>query len=139
MAMQRARVMLGNPIATIGVREAHMSMTTRQRPGRRRLTAAIALAALAVVLAPPPLAGADHACQRPAPASVAVAPLAGHCHHAQPGPCGDMLGCLATPVAVLSGPASVGLLGAVAIVTPAAPPAGHGRLATGPPTPPPNS
>ena len=110
------------------------------RPARKpRLTAGLTLAAFALLLAPPPAASGEHDCPPPAPASVGVAPAPGHCHHVQAGPCADMLGCLATPVAVLTAPALVELTRAVFVTVTVGPEAVRGLLALGPPTPPPNS
>jgi hypothetical protein len=80
----------------------------------------------------------SHPCPPPPPGVAAVAPAPEHCHHAQSGPCGDMLGCLATPPAMLVGAAGIRLLAARAAVPAAPAPALHDRLALGPPTPPPN-
>jgi len=87
----------------------------------------------------PAAAHPSHDCPPPPAGVAALAPAPEHCHHAQPGPCGDMLGCLATPPATLAAPAGVLPFDVrtAALVTPAS--ALHGRLALGPPTPPPNS
>jgi hypothetical protein len=50
-----------------------------------------------------------------------------------------MLGCLATPPAMLTAPAGVRTLDAHVAESAAPTPTLHGRLALGPPTPPPNS
>lgn len=92
-----------------------------------------------MLLMPPPNPAGAHACPPPAPASVAVVPAPQHCHHVQAGACADMLGCLATPVAVVTAPVLVELSVAVVAATTAAPARADGRLAIGPPTPPPNS
>ena len=112
-----------------------------RRPRRTRRTVAGAiLAALALAWSPRPSpAHPSHQCPPPPPGVTAVAPAPEHCHHAQSGPCGDMLGCLATPPAMLAANASPRLLDVQGSV-PAAPAAAlHGRLALGPPTPPPTS
>ena len=100
------------------------------------------LALFGVMLAwmPRPVASQpSHECPPPPPGVTAVAPAPEHCHHTQSGPCGDMLGCLATPPAMLAAPAGPGPVDVhtAVLVTPAR--ALHGRLALGPPTPPPNS
>jgi hypothetical protein len=100
----------------------------------------LTLACVALAMLPRPAAArSSHDCPPPPAGVAALAPAPEHCHHAQSGPCGDMLGCLATPPAMLAASAGVRLL-AVQIPVPAAPAAAlHGRLALGPPTPPPNS
>jgi hypothetical protein len=102
--------------------------------------AGVALCGVMLAWLPRPVASQpSHDCPPPPPGVAAVAPAPEHCHHAQSGPCGDMLGCLATPPAMLAAPASPGPVDVRtgALVTPA--PTLHGRLALGPPTPPPNS
>ena len=106
----------------------------------RRTAAALTLACVALAMLPRPAAARpSHACPPPPVGIAALAPAPEHCHHAQPGPCGDMLGCLATPPAMIAAGTSVRLLD-VQTPVPAAPAAAlHGRLALSPPTPPPNS
>ena len=105
----------------------------------RRAAAIAALLGVVLALLPRPAAAAPaHECPPPASGAPALAPAPQHCEHAQPGPCGDMLGCLATPPAMLAVAAGVLPFDGhpAALVTPA--PKLHGRLALGPPTPPPN-
>ena len=102
--------------------------------------AAVALFGVILAWLPrPAAANPSHECPPPAAGVAALAPAAQHCEHVQPGPCDDMLSCLATPLATLA--AHAGVLPfdvrTAVLVTPAR--ALHGRLALGPPTPPPNS
>jgi hypothetical protein len=116
-----------------------MVTAMRRTKGTRR-TAVLALACVALALLPRPAAAqAGHECPSPPTGAAAIVPAPEHCHHTQPGPCGDMLGCLSAPPAVLTAPAGARLLDVHVAVVPTPGPALHGRLALGPPTPPPNS
>jgi len=118
-----------------------MVIRMEQRTRRTRRTgAALTLVALALAWLPrPAVARPAHDCPPPAAGVAALAPASDHCHHPQSGPCGDMLGCLATPPAMLTAPADARLLDVHSAVVATPGPALHGRLALGPPTPPPNS
>ena len=96
--------------------------------------------AMALALLPRPAAAhPGHECTAPSGGVAAVSPAPEHCHHAQAGPCGDMLGCLAAPPALLTAPVGVRLLDAHAAPVAVPQALAHGRLGLGPPTPPPNS
>ena len=118
-----------------------MQRRRTRRSGRTRRAAATgALLGVVLALLPRPVASRSaHECPPPPPGVAALVPAPDHCAHAQPGPCDDMLGCLSAPPAMLTAPAGARVLD-VRIAVQAAPgPALHGRLALGPPTPPPNS
>lgn len=118
-----------------------MVILMERRTRRARRTAAIA-ALLGVVLAllpRPAAAHPAHECPPPAAGVPALAPAPQHCEHAQPGPCGDMLGCLSAPPAMLAAPAGARQLDVHTAVVATPGSVLHGRLALGPPTPPPNS
>ena len=102
--------------------------------------ASVALFGVMLAWLPRPVASQpSHKCPPPPPGVTAVAPAPEHCHHPQSGPCGDMLGCLATPPAMLAAPAGPGPVDVHAMVLVTRARTLHGRLALGPPTPPPNS
>jgi hypothetical protein len=102
--------------------------------------AAVALFGVMLAWFPRPAAAhPSHDCPPPPAGVAALAPAPEHCHHAQSGPCGDMLGCLATPPAMLTAPAGARLPDVHPAVPATPDPVRHGRLALGPPTPPPNS
>ena len=102
--------------------------------------ASVALFGVMLAWLPRPVASQpSHECPPPPPGVTAVAPAPEHCHHPQSGPCGDMLGCLATPPAMLAPPAGPGPVDVHTAVRVTPAPTLHGWLALGPPTPPPNS
>jgi hypothetical protein len=112
----------------------------RRKRWVRRVAAGVALAGVVLALLPRPVASQSaHECPPPPSGVVALIPAPDHCHHAQPGPCEDMLGCLSAPPAMLTVPAGARLLDVHTAVRATPGPALHGRLALGPPTPPPNS
>ena len=102
--------------------------------------AGVALFGVILALLPrPAAANPSHECPPPAAGVAALAPAPDHCRHAQSGPCGDVLGCLATPPAMLTAPVAARALDGHAAVVATPSPVLRGRLALGPPTPPPNS
>lgn len=106
----------------------------------RRITAGAVLAGVMLAWLPRPVsAKATHDCPPPAAGVAAVAPAPDHCQHAPASACGGMPGCLITPPAMLAAASSVSLLAAHPAAPVAYDPALHGRLALGPPPPPPNS
>ena len=112
----------------------------RRKRWVRRVAAGVALAGVVLALLPRPVASqSGHDCPPPPAGVAALIPAPEHCHHAQPGPCDDMLGCLSAPPAMLTASAGARPLAvhAAVVVTPGS--VLHGRLALGPPTPPPNS
>jgi len=122
-----------------------MIQRLRSRGGMaRRLLASVVLASVTVAFAPP--LRHEHAsspdCHNPATAG-AMASLTeasdGACEQMPLGACAAMVACASVAPAVLSTSLLVAIPAALGVVAVASSSTLHGRLALGPPTPPPNS
>jgi acyl-CoA synthetase (NDP forming) len=115
-----------------------------RRFGKRLLASAMLLSIAAAAVMPLPsherTTLAD--CHQSASSAAAVsanASQATECDHSAGTACATMLGCVVLPSALASAATRFSAQATVAVVAPSVNAALHGRLALGPPTPPPNS